>query len=58
LFLPLAAWMIASRAKRWEELLAATAVTTAIALPTLFVACLVEVFVSPLVIDAVIKPPV
>jgi hypothetical protein len=58
LFLPLAAWMIASRAKRWEELLAATFVTTAIALPTLFIACLVEVFVSPAVIDAVINPVV
>jgi hypothetical protein len=58
LFLPLAAWMIASRNKRWEELLAATFVTTAIALPTLMIACLIEVFVSPLVIDAVINPPV
>ena len=58
LFLPLAAWIIASRAKRWEELLAATFATTAIALPTLLIACLIEVFVSPLVIDAVIGPPV
>ena len=48
LFLPLAAWIIASRAGRWEELLAATFVTTALALPVLFTACLVEVFVSPL----------
>jgi hypothetical protein len=58
LFLPLAAWIIASRAKRWEELLAATFATTAIAVPALLIACLVEVFVSPLVIDAVIAPPV
>lgn len=58
LFLPLAAWMVASRARRWHELLAATFVTTAIALPTLFVACLVEVFVSPLLIHSAIDPPV
>ncbi len=58
LFLPLAAWMIASRAKRWEELLAATFVTTALALPTLLTACLVEVFVTPVLIHAVIAPPV
>lgn len=58
LFLPLAAWMIASRTKRWHELLAATFATTAIAVPTLFIACLVEVFVSPLVIHAVIGPAV
>jgi hypothetical protein len=47
LFLPLAAWTLASRAKRWEELLAATFVTTAIAIPILLVAGAVEVFVSP-----------
>jgi hypothetical protein len=47
LFLPLAAWTIASRAKRWEELLAATFVTTAIAIPILLLAGAVEVFVSP-----------
>ena len=58
LFLPLAAWIIASRAERWNELLAATFVTTAIALPTLLIACLVEVFVSPLLIHAVIEPAV
>ena len=38
LFLPLAAWTLASRAGRWEELLAATFVTTAIAVPILLVA--------------------
>ena len=58
LFLPLAAWIIASRAGRWNELLAATFVTTALALPTLLTACLVEIFVSPLVINAVINPNV
>src|SRR5215213_820142 len=58
LFLPLAAWIIASRAGRWHELLAATFVTIALALPTLLTACLVEIFVSPLVINAVVNPAV
>ena len=47
LFLPLAAWTLASRAKRWEELLAATFVTTAVAIPILLLAGAVEVWVSP-----------
>ena len=47
LFLPLAAWTLASRAKRWEDLLAATFVTTAIAIPILLLAAAVEVWVSP-----------
>jgi Stage II sporulation protein M len=58
LFLPLAAWIIASRAGRWDELLTATFVTTALALPTLLAACVVEIFVSPILIHAVIEPPV
>jgi hypothetical protein len=47
LFLPLAAWTLASRAGRWEELLAATFVTTGIAVPILLLAGAVEVWVSP-----------
>jgi hypothetical protein len=47
LFLPLAAWTLASRAGRWEELLAATFVTTAIAIPLLVLAASIEVWVSP-----------
>jgi hypothetical protein len=47
LFLPLAAWLLASRGARWDELLAATFVTVAIAVPTLVLASLVEVYVSP-----------
>ena len=35
LFLPLAAWIIASRRGEWEQLLAATLVTVAIAVPVL-----------------------
>jgi hypothetical protein len=47
LFLPLAAWIIASRRGEWDQLLAATLVTVAIALPVLVVAALIEVYVSP-----------
>jgi hypothetical protein len=47
LFLPLAAWMVASRAGRWNELLAATVATSALALPVLVVTALVEVYVWP-----------
>ena len=47
LFLPLAAWMIASRRDEWQDLLAATAVTVAIAVPVLLASAAVEVWVSP-----------
>ena len=47
LFLPLAAWMVASRRKQWEELLAATFVTVGIAVPILLAAAAVEVWVTP-----------
>jgi hypothetical protein len=47
LFLPLAAWLIASRRGQWKQLLAATAVTVAIAIPMLLVAATIEVFVWP-----------
>jgi uncharacterized membrane protein SpoIIM required for sporulation len=47
LFLPLAAWIIASRRKQWHELLAATFATVAIATPVLIAAAFVEVYVSP-----------
>ena len=47
LFLPLAAWMIASRRGDWHELLAATFVTVAIAVPVLLAAAAVETWVSP-----------
>lgn len=47
LFLPLAAWIIASRRGHWHELLAATAVTVAVAVPVLIASALVEVYVSP-----------
>jgi hypothetical protein len=47
LFLPLAAWSLASRRGQWHELLAATIVTTGIAVPILLVAAAVEVWLSP-----------
>jgi hypothetical protein len=47
LFLPLAAWMIASRRGDWHELLAVTFVTVGLSLPVLVGAAFVEVFVSP-----------
>jgi hypothetical protein len=47
LFLPLAAWIIASRRGEWDQLLAATVVTVAIALPILVLAAFIEVYVSP-----------
>jgi len=54
LFLPLAAWVVASRSRDWHKLLAATAVTVGIAVPMLFVACMVEVYVTPRIIVALI----
>ena len=47
LFLPLAAWMIASRQKQWHELLAATLITVVLAVPVLVAAAFVEVYVTP-----------
>jgi hypothetical protein len=47
LFLPLAAWSLASRRRRWEELLAATFVTVTIAVPMILAAAAVELWVSP-----------
>jgi hypothetical protein len=47
LFLPLAAWLVASRRGDWHKLLAATFVTVAISAPVLVVSALVEVYVSP-----------
>ncbi len=52
LFLPLAAWMIASRHDDWQDLLAATAVTVAIAVPVLLASAAVEIWVSPHVLAA------
>lgn len=47
-FLPLAAWSIAGRRGAWDELLAATIATTAIAVPLVVVAATIETWVTPL----------
>jgi hypothetical protein len=54
LFLPLAAWIIASRHGGWDQLLAATAVTVALALPVLLACAAWEVYGAPHVIHALI----
>jgi hypothetical protein len=52
-FLPLAAWLIASRRDEWADLLAATFLTVGIALPMLLVAASIEVNVWPRLLQAV-----
>jgi hypothetical protein len=47
LFLPLAAWIIASRRREWDRLLAATLVTSTLAIPTLVLAAAWEVYGAP-----------
>ncbi len=52
LFLPLAAWLIASRRGEWNQLLAATLITVLIAIPALVVAAVIEVYVWPHILEA------
>ncbi len=52
-FLPLAAWTIASRRGEWDQLLAATMVTVALAIPMLIVAATWEVHIWPYILQAV-----
>jgi hypothetical protein len=47
LFLPLAAWTIASRHDEWDDLLAATLVTVGVAVPVLVVSATWETYVWP-----------
>lgn len=54
LFLPLAAWIAASRRGEWERLLAATIVTVSLAVPTLIVCAAWEVYVAPHVLGAIL----
>jgi hypothetical protein len=54
LFLPLAAWTIASRRDEWRELLAATFATTALAVPVLIAAACWEIYAWPLLLEAAI----
>lgn len=53
LFLPLAAWIVASRNDDWQDLLAATFVTVAIAVPVLLASAAVETWFSPQLLDAI-----
>jgi hypothetical protein len=53
LFLPLAAWLIASRRGEWNQLLAATFITVALAIPTLVVAATIEVYIWPHLLRAI-----
>jgi uncharacterized membrane protein SpoIIM required for sporulation len=46
-FLPLAAWTIASRRDEWDQLLAATIVTVVVAIPMLVASAVWEVHVWP-----------
>jgi hypothetical protein len=47
LFLPLAAWTMASHKREWENLLAATFATLTVSVPLIIVAAAVEVWVTP-----------
>ncbi len=53
LFLPLAAWLIASRRGEWNQLLAATFITVALAIPVLLLAATIEVYVWPHILEAI-----
>jgi hypothetical protein len=53
LFLPLAAWIVASRAGQWQDLLAATFVTVGIAVPILLGAAAIEIWLSPRLLEAI-----
>ncbi len=52
LFLPLAAWLIASRRGEWNQLLAATFITVLMAIPVLVVAATIEVYLWPRILQA------
>jgi hypothetical protein len=47
IFLPLAAWIMLSRRGEWRQLLAATFITVAVAIPMLVVSALIEVYIWP-----------
>lgn len=55
LFLPLAAWILASRSNEWHKLLAATFVTVGIAVPVLIITAFEEVYLTPLLLQAVLQ---
>ena len=51
LFLPLAAWLIASRRGEWNQLLAATLITVMLAIPVVVLAAAIEVYVWPQILE-------
>jgi Stage II sporulation protein M len=53
LFLPLAAWLIASRRGEWNQLLAATFITVLLAIPAVLLAAAIEVYVWPDILRSV-----
>jgi Stage II sporulation protein M len=53
LFLPLAAWTMASRRGAWKDLLAATFVTVAVAVPSLVLSAVIETHVTPHLLRAI-----
>jgi len=57
LFLPLAAWLIASRRGEWNQLLAATFLTVALAVPVIVAAAVVEVYVWPHILEMLSTGP-
>jgi Stage II sporulation protein M len=52
LFLPLAAWLIASRRGEWNQLLAATGTTVALAIPAILLAATIEVYLWSRILEA------
>jgi hypothetical protein len=52
LFLPLAAWLIASRRGKWNQLLAATLITVLLAIPVLVAAATIEIYLWPRILEA------
>ncbi|HEY6729919.1 MAG TPA: hypothetical protein VI039_02725 [Solirubrobacterales bacterium] len=51
LFLPLAAWLIASRRGEWNQLLAATLITVMLAIPVIAAAAAIEVYLWPQILE-------
>lgn len=49
MFLPLGAWLVLARRRAYHELLAASVLAAAVALPILVIASIIEEWVSPIV---------
>ena len=52
IFLPLGAWLVIARDRQYTDLLAASMLATAVAIPVLAMAALIEVYVAPVLILA------